>query len=111
MCSGPVYGVRGSPPVPSHPWGGDVHDRGAAGPTFEALRADELAVGEIYDSWRCATCDSVIALARRAPEGDPFDLPDAEIRITCSDCEASRPYHMHQRRVRRYPWPASDAPA
>jgi hypothetical protein len=88
-----------------------MHDHSAAGPTFHALRADELAHGETYDSWLCAACGGVIALAPRAPAGDPFDLPDAVIYLRCLDCEASRPYQMHQRHVRRYPWPASDSPA
>jgi hypothetical protein len=106
MCAGPIYGARREPPIPNHPTGTAVPDVSADAPTIEALRDDELAAGESYDSWLCACCDSVVAIARRAPDSDPFDLPDAVINIICLNCEAARPYHMHQRRVRRYPWPS-----
>jgi hypothetical protein len=104
MCAGPVYGVRRKPLIPSHPTGSGVHQPGAADPRFEALRHEELTDDESYDSWLCSACNGVIAIARRAPEGDPFDLPEAVIYIACLDCEALRPYHVHQRRVRRCPW-------
>jgi hypothetical protein len=110
MCAGPIYGARRKPLIPNQPTGTVVPDPNAAAPTFEALRDDELAVGETYDSWMCVSCDSVVAIAQRAPDSDPFDLPDAVINIICLHCEATRSYHMHQRRVRRYPRP-SDAPA
>lgn len=73
-------------------------------PTIEAVKANELTAGETYDSWICASCQSVIALAPRAPESDPRDLPDAVVRVICPRCRAVRPYTMHERRVRRYPW-------
>jgi hypothetical protein len=104
MCAGPIYGARRKPPIPNPPTGTAVPDVIAAAPTFEALRDDELAVDASYDSWLCACCDSVVAIARRAPDSDPCDLPDAVINIICPNCEAARPYHRHSRRVRRYPW-------
>jgi hypothetical protein len=105
MCAGPIYGARRKPLTPSHPTGTVVLDLSAAAPTFEALREDELSVGETYDSWLCASCDSVIAMARRAPDSDPSELPEALINIICLHCEATRSYRMHQRAMRRYPWP------
>src|SRR5579862_9718273 len=110
MCAGPVYGTRRKPLTPNHPSGTDAPDLSAAAPSLDALREDELEVGETYDSWLCASCNSVIAIARRALESDPFDLPDARITVVCLNCEAAGAYHMHQRRVRRYPWPL-DLPA
>jgi hypothetical protein len=110
MCGGPIYGARREPQTPNQPTSTMVPHLNAAAPTFEPLGEDELAVGESYDSWLCASCNGVIAIARRAPDGDPFDLPDAVINIICLHCEAARPYHMHERRVRRYPWPG-DSPA
>lgn len=107
MCAAPIYGVRRKPLNPNHPTGSDVPDPNAAAPTVEALREDELAVGETYDSWLCASCNCVIAIARRAPDSDPRDLPDAAISVICLTCEAAGAYRMHQRRVRRYPWPVN----
>ena len=76
-------------------------------PTIAPVRAHELVDGETYDSWICASCESVIALARRSPDSDPRDLPDAVVIVICRSCQANRPYRMHDRRVRRYPWAAS----
>jgi|SRR5579863_1845399 len=106
MCAGPIYGTRRKPLAPNQPTGTKVPGLDAAAPTFEALRDDELENGETYDSWLCGACDSVIAIARRAPNSDPFDLPGAVITITCLYCEAARAYHVHRRRVRRHPWSA-----
>ncbi len=106
MCAGPVYGAPCKPLIFSQPTGIHMTDlNNPAAPAIEALRSDELEVGETYDSWLCSCCDSVMAIARRAADSDPFDLPDAVINITCLDCEATRPYRMQERRVRRYPWP------
>jgi hypothetical protein len=109
MCAGPIFGARRKPLISNQPTGTLVPDSNAAVPTFDSLRDDELTAGASYDSWLCTSCDSVIAIARRAPDGDPFDLPEAVIGIVCPHCEAARPYRMHERRVRRYPW-ASDVP-
>ena len=75
-------------------------------PTIAPLGAHELVDGESYDSWICAACETVIALARRSPQSDPRDLPDAVVNVICRNCQARRPYRMHDRRVRRYPWAA-----
>lgn len=104
MCAGPVYGARRTPLIP-----GDR--RGAAAPhpdtalrTYEALREDELATGETYDSWLCASCGSVLPIARRASGHESFDPPDTVINIICLDCEAVRLYRRGEARARRYPW-------
>lgn len=75
-------------------------------PTIAPVEADELVDGESCDSWICASCESVIALARRSPQSDPRDLSDAVVIVICRNCRAHRPYRMHDRRVRRYPWAA-----
>lgn len=110
MCGGSIYGARRKPLTPNHPTGGDVPHPSTAAPTSETLPDDELEVGESYDSWLCACCDSVVAIARRSADADPSDPPDALINIVCLHCETVRPYHIHERRVRRYPW-LGDPPA
>ena len=83
-----------------------MSDLNTSVPTIAAVGAHELVDGESYDSWICASCESVIALARRSPHSDPRDLPDAVVIVICRNCRAHRPYRMHDRRVRRYPWAA-----
>lgn len=78
--------------------------------SFAPLSNAELKSGETYDSWRCQGCQAVLALARRAPDADPLDLPDAIVRLKCPSCHALRHYTMHERRVRRYPWNAKRDP-
>ena len=75
-------------------------------PTIAPVGAYDLVDGETYDSWICASCENVIALARRSPESDPRDLPDALVIVICRRCQARLPYRMHDRRVRQYPWAA-----
>lgn len=75
-------------------------------PTIAPLGAHELVDGESYDSWICAACETVIALARRSPQSGPRDLPDGVVNVICRNCQAHRPYRMYDRRVRRYPWAA-----
>jgi hypothetical protein len=40
-------------------------------PTIAPVGAYEKVDGESYDSLICASCESVIARARRSPESDP----------------------------------------
>jgi DNA-directed RNA polymerase subunit RPC12/RpoP len=77
--------------------------------SIEPMKADELRIGETYDSWVCEFCRSVIALAPRTPDSDPLDLPDAVIGIKCPHCNSQRHYTVHERRVRQYPWGARSA--
>jgi len=74
--------------------------------SLQPLDAAELSLGETYDSWRCQACQEVLALAPRATEADPLDLPDAIVRLRCPRCDAERHYTIHDRRVRRYPFNA-----
>jgi hypothetical protein len=71
---------------------------------FRPLKAEDLIAGESYDTWICHECLSVIALAPRSEEADPYDMPDALIRIPCPRCGVLRDYSVHARRVRKYPW-------
>ena len=57
-----------------------------AAPTIAPMRPDQLTPGESYDSWICAVCQNVVALAPRAPRGDPFDLPDGLVKVVCPSC-------------------------
>jgi hypothetical protein len=102
MCAGPIYGARRKPLIPGRQTGPAVPERNTAPPTFVALRDDEFVVGETYDCWLCASCDSVLAIARSTAGNVPS--PHAVINIVCLDCEAARPYRLHQGRARRYPW-------
>ena len=82
-----------------------MNDSNIAPPIIKPMGVEQLTVGETYDSWLCASCQEVIALAPRDPMSDPFDLPDGVVKVICSYCQAIRPYSMRARHVRRYPWP------
>jgi hypothetical protein len=70
--------------------------------SLRPMRLDEMRDGESHDSWLCQACGTLIALAPRSADADPFDMPDGVIGLKCPDCHAQRFYTIHDRRVRKY---------